>query len=203
MPRDIPQEPAQTKETARGGRGGVAAAGGRGRLPRHLRRPSGLLSAAHHVEDPVRRAERADSARAGLQQAPRADGVRQRQHHRAPEPLLRGRHRAAGADARGGREGAHRRVREAEARAGHRHRAAAGQEPVRARLHRRPRVEPGQGAAPGARGRHPQRHHDGRRRVRHLHQRHDRRRAARGADLLQRDQPHGAATSCRKAGGSR
>ena len=39
------------------------------------------------------------------------------------------------------------------------HRAAARQEPVRARLHRRPRVEPGQGAAPGARRRDSQRHH--------------------------------------------
>ena len=84
---------------ARGGGGGVAAAGGGGRVSRHLRRPPGLLSAAHHVEDPVRRAERADSARAGLQQAAGADRVRQRQHHRAAEPLLRGGHRAAGADA--------------------------------------------------------------------------------------------------------
>ena len=105
---------------ARGGRGGVAAAGGGRGLSRHLRRPPRRLSAAHHVEDPVRRPERADSARAGLQQAARADRVRQRQHHRAPEPLLRGRHRPAGADARGGREGAHRGVREAEARAGDR-----------------------------------------------------------------------------------
>ena len=56
-------------------------------------------------------------------------------------------------------------------RAGHRQRAAARQEPVRARLHRQPRVERGQGAAPGARGGDPQRHHDGRRRVRHLHER--------------------------------
>ena len=59
-------------------------------------------------------------------------------------------------------------------RAGDRQRAAARQEPVRARLHRRPRVEPGQGAAPGARGRDPQRHHHRRRRVRHLHERHAR-----------------------------
>ena len=65
----------------------------------------------------------------------RARGVRRRQHHRAPEPVLRGGDRAAGPDARGGREGAHRRARPAADRAGHRARAAARQEPVRPRLH--------------------------------------------------------------------
>jgi zinc protease len=60
----------------------------------------GLLPAAHHVEDPVGRAERADSARAGLQQAPGADGLRAGEHHRAAEPVLRRRHRAARTEAR-------------------------------------------------------------------------------------------------------
>ena len=59
-------------------------------------------------------------------------------------------------------------------RADHRARAAAGQEPVRARLHPRPRVEPAEGRAAGARRGHPQRHQDRRRRVRHLPE-HDRR----------------------------
>ena len=54
------------------------------------------------------------SAQAGLQQAAGADGVRQRQHHRGSEPVLRGGDRAAGADAGGSGEGADRGVREAE-----------------------------------------------------------------------------------------
>ena len=70
---------------------------------------------------------------------------------------------------------------------------AARAEPVRARLHPQPRVERGQGEAPVARGGDPQRHHHRRRRVRHLHADDGRRRPARGADLLQPDQPHGPA----------
>ena len=66
-------------------------------------------------------------------------------------------------------------------RAGHRRRAAAGEEPVRARLHPRPRVEPEQGGAARARGRDSQRHQDRRRRVRHLPEHHRGRRAARRA----------------------
>ena len=68
-------------------------------LSRDLRRTSGLVSAAHDGEDSVRRQERPHPARADLQQAPRADGVRQRQHHRGPESVLRRRRAAAGADA--------------------------------------------------------------------------------------------------------
>ena len=40
VPRDIPKEPAQTKERRAVDRGSVAAAGGRRRVPRHLRRAS-------------------------------------------------------------------------------------------------------------------------------------------------------------------
>ena len=49
------------------------------------------------------------------------------------------------------------------------HELAAREEPVRARLHHGPRDEPAEGAAARARRRDPRRHHDGRRRVRHLH----------------------------------
>ena len=72
-------------------------------------------------------------------------------------------------------------------------RVAARQEPVRARLHRQPRVERGQGAAPLSCGGDSQRHHDGRRRVRHLHERDASRRAARRQDLLHANE------SCRAA----
>ena len=91
-----------------------------------------------------------------------------------------------------GHQGAHRRARSAEDRADQRRRAAAGQEPVRARLHPQPGIEQGQGPAAGARGRHPRRHHDRRRRVRHLHEHHGRRRAARGAEILHAGEPAGA-----------
>ena len=50
-----------TRGTPRRGRGGLAAAGRRRGVPHHLRRASRFLPAAHHVEDPVGRAERADS----------------------------------------------------------------------------------------------------------------------------------------------
>src|SRR4029078_5139879 len=66
------------------------------------------------------------------------------------------------------------------------------QEPVRARLHRQPRVERGQGAAPGALGRDPQRHRRRRRRVRYLHERDAGRCAPRRQDLLHAQQPRGA-----------
>ena len=88
VPRDIPKEPPQTQGASRRRRGGVAAAGGRGGLSRHLRRQSRFVSAAHHVEDPVGRPERAHSARTRLQEAPCADRVRQRQHHGGSEPVL-------------------------------------------------------------------------------------------------------------------
>ena len=172
VPRDIPKEPAQTQGAARRRRGGVAAAGGGRRLSRHLRRPPGRVSAAHHVEDPVRRAERADSARAGLQQAAGADA----RSAAATSPRIRTCSMRWPSCSRGRRRQAAEKALIDEFEKLKREpvtatRAAARQEPVRARLHRRPRVEPGQGAAPGARRRDPQRHHDRRRRVRHLHER--------------------------------
>ena len=172
VPRDIPKEPAQTKEK----RAVVEEAwplpavvvayhvtydGHPDSYPLHI--TSKILSDGQSARIP---------ARAGLQQAAGADRVRQRQHHRGSEPVLRRRHRAAG---RRRREAAEKALiaefEKLKTRAGHRPRAAARQEPVRARLHRRPRVEPGEGAAPGARRGHPQRHHHRRRRVRHLHER--------------------------------
>ena len=70
--------------------------------------------------------------------------------------------------------------------------AAAGEEPVRPRLHPQPRVEQGQGEPSRPRRGHSQRHQDRGRRVRHLHEHHGRRRAARRADLLQAGEPPGA-----------
>ena len=102
VPRDIPKEPPQTQGAARHARRRVAAAGGRRRAPHHLRRPPRLLSAAHRVEDPVRRPELAHLPQAGLREADGAGGVRRRQHHRGSEPVLRRRDRAAGQDDRGG-----------------------------------------------------------------------------------------------------
>ena len=71
-------------------------------------------------------------------------------------------------------------------------RAAAGQEPVRARLHPQPRVEQGEGDASRPRRGHSQRHQDRGWRVRHLHEHDGRRRPARRADLLQAGEPAGA-----------
>ena len=68
-------------------------------------------------------------------------------------------------------------------------RAAARQEPVRARLHPGPRDQPAQGGAAGARGGHSQRHHDRRRRVPDLPAHHGRRYPACRQDLLHADQP--------------
>ncbi len=97
--------------------------------------------------------------------------------------------------------GADRRVREAEARAGHRPASCSASKNQFARDYIVGRESNQDKAlAPGARRRHPQRHHDRRRRVRHLHERHDGRRAARGQDLLQRHQPGRAAHRCRRAG---
>ena len=76
---------------ARDGRRAVAAAGGRRRVSHHLRRPSRLVSAAHRLEGAVRRPELAHLPQAGVRDGPRADRLRRRQHHRASEPVLRGR----------------------------------------------------------------------------------------------------------------
>ena len=143
------------------------------------------------VEDAVRRQQLAHLPVAGLREAAGADGVRRRQHHRGPEPVLRRRHRPAGAVARGRREGADRRARRLRDEPITERELRARQEPVRARLHRRPPDDPGQGAHAGARRRHPQRHQDRRRRVRHLPEHDGRRRAARRADLLHAGQADG------------
>ena len=55
-----------------------------------------------------------------------------------------------------------------------------------------PRVESAEGAAAGARRGHSRRHHDRRRRVRHLPEHHRRRRAARGAHVFHAGEPAGA-----------
>ena len=139
VPRDIPKEPIRHQGTARHGRRAVAAAGGRRRVSHHLRRPSGFVSAAHRLEGAVRRAELADLSQAGVRDRAGAHRVRRRQHHRAPEPVLRRRDRQSGQVAGGCGEGAHRRDGSAQGRGRHRARAAAREEPVRARLHPRPR----------------------------------------------------------------
>ena len=100
VPRDIPQEPPQTKEKRVDAAAAVAAAGGRRRLPRHQRRQPRLLSAAHRGEGAVRRPDVADLPEAGLRKADGGRRVRQRQPDRASEPVLRGRDRAAGQIAR-------------------------------------------------------------------------------------------------------
>ena len=101
-----PGRAADDQGEARHARATVAASCGRRRASHHLRRQPRLVSAAHGVEDPVRRAELADLSKACLRHRAGADRLRRRQHHRASEPVLRGRHRAAGAHARGSREGA-------------------------------------------------------------------------------------------------
>ena len=60
----------------------VAAAGGGRGVSHHLRRPPGLVSAAHRLEGAVRRAELAHLAVAGLREAARGGGVRRRQSDR-------------------------------------------------------------------------------------------------------------------------
>ena len=92
-----PGRAADDEGKARHGRGGLAAAGRRRRVPHHLRRQPRLVSAAHGVEDPLRRPELAYLSQAGLRDRAGAVGLRRRQHHRAPQPVLRGGDRAAGA----------------------------------------------------------------------------------------------------------
>ena len=154
VPRDIPKEPPQTKERRVTLRGAVAAAGRRRRVSHHLRRPSRLVSAAHRVEGAVRRSELAHLPEAGLREAAGASR-RSAARNLIEDPnlfyavaIVQPGHTPEEVDRR-----AHRRARSAEGRADHRARAAAHEEPVRARLHPRPRVEPAEGAAAGARGR--------------------------------------------------
>ena len=75
----------------------------------------------------------------------------------------------------------------------HRARAAAGQEPVRARLHPQPAVDQGEGVAARPRRGDPERHGLGRRRVRHLPEGVARRREAGGAEVFRAGRPHGDA----------
>src|SRR4029078_2353120 len=91
----------------------------------------------------------------------------------------------------------------AEDRTDHRARAAADQEPVRARLHLRPALESAEGRSAVARRRDPQRHQDGRRRVRHLPEHHRRRRPARRAHLLPcREPPRADLDAVGESGGA-
>ena len=193
VPRDIPEEPPQTQGAARDARGELAAAGRRRRAPHHLRRPSrtrirctsrrrccptararaSTASSSTRSSSRWRRSAAATSSRIRTCSSPWRSSSRARRRRRRPTALI------AELD----------RLR---SRADHRRRAAAGEEPVRARLHPRPRVEQGQGAAARPRGRHPQRHQDRRRRVRHLHEHDGRRRAARGAEVLHAGEPAGA-----------
>ena len=152
VPRDIPKEPPQTKEKRVDAAGAVAAAGGRRRVSHHLRRPSRLVSAAHRVEGAVRRPELADLQEAGLREADRGRGVR-----RAPTSS---RIRTCSTPSRSSSRGTRPRRRSTRSIAEFerlkaepitRARAAADEEPVRARLHPRPRVEPAEGAAARAR----------------------------------------------------
>src|SRR5438093_288472 len=139
-----PRGAAADEGKARHAAGGMAAAGGRRRAPHHVRRESRFVSAAHRVEDPVRRPELADLPQARLRNGDRAGGVRRGQHHRGSEPVLRRRDRAAGPHDRRSRQGADRGAGSAAERAGERDRVAAGQESVRARLHPGPRIGQGQ-----------------------------------------------------------
>ncbi len=66
VPRDVPVEPPQRKERRVTPRRELAVARGRRRLSHHLRRPRGLVSASHGVEDSVRRAELANLPETGV-----------------------------------------------------------------------------------------------------------------------------------------
>ncbi len=129
----------------------VAAAGRRRGASHHVRRTPRFVSAAHRLEGAVRRSELAHLPEAGVRTAAGGGGVRRREPDRTSESVLRGRDRAAGPEARGCGERAHRGARQAEGRAHHRPRAAADQEPVRARLHPQPGVESAESHAAGAR----------------------------------------------------
>src|SRR5438874_2362437 len=123
-------------------------------------------------------------SQARLREGHRARRVRRRQHHRGSEPVLRGRDRTAGTHPRRGHERADHRARSPPRRTGQRRGIAAGQEPVCARLHPRTRVGPEQGGGARPRGRDPQRHEDGGRRIRYLPESHAGRCAARRADVF-------------------
>ena len=131
-------------------RGAVAAAGGRRRVPHHLRRQPRLLSAAHRVEGAVRRAELAHLPEAGLRDSSsRVAAFGGAQPHRGSEPVLSPSRSCSPATRR---QEVDRRAHRAssigcETEPITRARAAAREEPVRARLHPRPRVGSAEGAA--------------------------------------------------------
>ena len=148
VPRDIPAEPPQTKERRVPDRRERAAAGGRRRAPHHVRRASRLVSACTSrrrccptVRAPGFTASWSTSSSWRWPPSARATSSKIRT---SSTPW-----RSCSADAStgGGDQGAHRGARSAEDRAHQRRRAAAGQEPVRARLHPEPRVGQGQGGA--------------------------------------------------------
>ena len=157
VPRDIPQEPPQTRER---------------RVTLQEPWPLPVVVVAHHITYDGH----PDSYPLHIASKVLSDGQSSRiyrklvyekqlalaafgggQPHRGSEPVLRRRDRAARADDRRGDRRADRRTRSAEGRAHQRPRTAARQEPVRARLHPRARVEPAEGAAARARRRASQR----------------------------------------------
>ena len=140
VPRDIPQEPPQTKER----RVTLEENGRCRRSSSRTTSPSTAIPDSYPLHIASKILSDGQSSRIYrklvYEKRHRAGGVRRRQHHRGPEPVLRRGDRAAGPHAGGGDQCADRRARQAAQRAGHRGRAAAGEEPVRARLHPRPRV---------------------------------------------------------------
>src|SRR5690606_10635663 len=184
------RHPGRTAADGREGRDGdraVAAAGRRAVTPHHVRRAPRRLSAAHPRQGDVRRRQLAALPDAGVREAAGAGRVRPGEAHRAPEPVLYGRGRAARRRS-GSREGGARGAgRAGEGRGDHAGRARSGKAAVRARLHSRTRDRPPEGTPSRTRGSDSRRHHDGRWRVRPVPERQARGRAARGADRPHRD----------------
>ena len=125
VPRDIPKEPAQTKEK---------------RVTLHDEWPLPAVVVAHHItfdgnpdSYPLHIASKilSDGQSSRIyrklvyEKRHRARGVRRRQHHRGSEPVLRRRDRPAGAHDRGGDERADRRARQAARGAGHARRSCS------------------------------------------------------------------------------
>ena len=141
-----PTEPRADAGAARHAARELAAAGRRRRAPRHLRRPPGLVPAAHRVEDPVRRPELADLPEARL----RAGAARWRRSAAATSSRTRTCSSRSAIVQPGQTPDEVETALIAEldrlrTEPVTDHELAAGEEPVRARLHHRPRVEPGEG----------------------------------------------------------
>ena len=111
VPRDIPAEPPQTAERRAHRLRGRAAAGGGRRAPHHLRRPPGLLSAAHRQRSCRTATARASTARSSTRSGSRSAPSGGGNIIEHPEPVLRHRRRPAGPVDRGGDAGADRRAR--------------------------------------------------------------------------------------------